>query len=140
MFWAYLWFSQFLPIWYGNLPRETIFIEKRWAAPWTPISVAFFVCVFVIPFVALLGKRAKMTPPFFAAVAGVILVGFYLERFESVVASLWTEPTIPFGLLEVFVTLGFAGLFGLAYLAYMTTVPAIPRNETIALGEPRKGP
>ncbi|MBI4512839.1 MAG: polysulfide reductase NrfD, partial [Gemmatimonadetes bacterium] len=50
VFWAYLWFSQFLPIWYGNLPRETIFIEKRWAAPWTPISVAFFVCVFVIPF------------------------------------------------------------------------------------------
>lgn len=140
VFWAYLWFSQFLPIWYGNLPRETIFIEKRWADPWTPVSVAFFVCVFVIPFIALLGKKPKMTPPFFAAVAGVILLGFYLERFESVVASVWTRPTIPFGLLEILVTLGFAGLFGLAYLAYITTVPAVPRNETIALGEPRKGP
>lgn len=140
VFWAYLWFSQFLPIWYGNLPRETIFIEKRWADPWTPISVAFFLCVFVIPFLALLGKKPKMTPPFFAAVAGVILVGFYLERFESVVASIWTRPTIPFGLLEILVTLGFAGLFALAYLAYITTVPAVPRSETIALGEPRKGP
>lgn len=140
VFWAYLWFSQFLPIWYGNLPRETIFIEKRWAEPWTAVSVAFFALVFVVPFLALLGKKPKMTPPLFAAVAGVLLLGLYIERYESVVASIWTAPTIPFGLLETVVTLGFAGLFGLAYLAYITTVPLVPRNETIALGRPRDGP
>lgn len=140
VFWAYLWFSQFLPIWYGNLPRETIFVEKRWAEPWTAVSVAFFACVFVVPFLALLGKKPKMSPPFFGAVAGVILFGFYLERFQSVVASVWTAPTIPFGWLEAWVTLGFAGLFGLAYLAYVTTVPPVPRNETIAVGQPRVGP
>lgn len=140
IFWAYLWFSQFLPIWYGNLPRETIFLEKRWVEPWTAVSVAFFALVFVVPFVALLGKKPKVTPPFFAGVAGLILVGLYLERYESVVASLWTAPSIPFGLLEVLITLGFAGLFGLACLAYWTIVPPVPRTETIAIGQPRKGP
>lgn len=140
VFWAYLWFSQFLPIWYGNLPRETIFVEKRWVDPWTLVSVAFFALVFVVPFVALLGKKPKMTPPFFASVAGVILVGLYLERYESVVASIWTAPSIPFGVLEALITLGFAGLFGLACLAYWTTVPPVPRNETIAIGQPRRGP
>ncbi|MGH7546001.1 MAG: NrfD/PsrC family molybdoenzyme membrane anchor subunit [Gemmatimonadota bacterium] len=140
VFWAYLWFSQFLPIWYGNLPRETLFVEKRWVEPWTAVSIAFVALVFVLPFLLLLGKKPKTSPPFFASVAALILVGLFVERFESVVASIWTAPTIPFGALETAVTLGFAGLFGLACLAYYTTVPPVPRTETIAIGQPRKGP
>ena len=140
VFWAYLWFSQFLPIWYGNLPKETVFVEKRTVTPWTPLSVAFFACIFVVPFVGLLARRAKETPAWFATVAAVLLAGLFLERFTSVVPSIWTAPAVPFGALEALVTLGFAGLFGLAYLAYVTTVPPAPRNETIAVGRPRKGP
>jgi len=46
--------SQFLVIWYGNLPEETFFIFYRLFGPWKPIGVAVFLLVFVIPFVGLL--------------------------------------------------------------------------------------
>ncbi len=140
VFWAYLWYSQVLVIWYGNLPRETIFVEPRTLAPWTPLTVAFFVCVFVLPFVLLLGQRVKMVPPYLGAVAGLILVGFWLERFDLVVPSIWEGGGVPLGWIELLVTLGFLGVFGLCYALYASTFPLIPLRNSIIVGKSRKGP
>jgi hypothetical protein len=140
IFWAYLWFSQYLPIWYGNLPRETIFIEVRSRAPWTGLSLFFFFCVFVIPFVLLLWQKVKMMPRYLASVAGLILVGFWLERFAMVVPSIWNEGGVPLGWIEFLVTLGFLGLFGLGYALYASTFPMIPLRDSIIVGSPRTGP
>src|SRR5256886_17061018 len=49
VFWAYLMWSQFLGIWYGNLPEETFFIFYRLFGPWKPIGGAAFLLVFVLP-------------------------------------------------------------------------------------------
>lgn len=140
IFWAYLWFSQFLPIWYGNLPRETLFIEARWQDPWTAWSVAFFVCVFLAPFVLLLWQKVKLMPAYLGSVGGLILVGFWLERFNMVVPSIWRESGVPFGWVEVLVTLGFVGLFGLCYALYTSTFPLVPLRDSLIIGRPRKGP
>lgn len=140
IFWAYLWFSQYLPIWYGNLPRETIFIELRSRAPWMILSITFFVFVFVLPFALLLWQKVKMVPPYLASVAGLILVGFWLERFDLVVPSLWQGSSLPLGWIELLVTLGFLGLFGLCYGLYVSTFPLTPLRESLMVGSPRTGP
>ena len=141
IFWTYLWFSQFLVIWYGNMPRETAFIRPRMLAPWAPVSIAFFVMVFPIPFVLLLGQKAKMIPGYLASVAGVILLGFWLERFDMVVPSIWKSGGVPLGWIELLVTLGFLGLFGLCYALYASTFPMVPLDEeSLLIGQPRKGP
>jgi hypothetical protein len=116
-----------------------VFIEPRWTAPWTTVSVAFFVLVFVAPFILLLARKPKMLPSYLASVAGVVLVGFWLERFNVVVPSIW-EGGVPLGWIELLVTLGFLGLFALCYAIYASTVPLVPLSESLAVGKPRTGP
>jgi hypothetical protein len=140
IFWAYLWFSQYLPIWYGNLPRETLFIEQRSQAPWLAVSVVFFACVFILPFLLLLWQKVKMVPTYLASVAGLILVGFWLERFSMVVPSIWSEGGVALGWIELLVTLGYLGVFGLCYAVYASTFPLLPLRESLIVGTPRKGP
>lgn len=140
IFWAYLWFSQYLPIWYGNLPRETIFIETRIDAPWAMLSIAFFALVFILPFLLLLWQKVKMVPPYLASVAGLILLGLWLERYSAVVPSIWTEGNMPLGWIELLVTAGFVGIFGFCYALYASTFPMVPLNDSIIVGTPRKGP
>jgi hypothetical protein len=140
IFWAYLAFSQLLPIWYANMPRETFYLEPRLAAPWAPYTAAFFACVFVLPFLLLLWQKVKLMPAYLGGVAGLILVGVWLERFNEVAASLWTGDGVPLGLIELAVTLGFLGLFGLCYAAYASTFPMVPLHDSIIVGQPRKGP
>ncbi len=140
IFWAYLWFSQYLPIWFGNLPRETLYIETRTEAPWTLLSAAFFVCVFVAPFLLLLAQRVKMIPPYLASVAGLILLGLWLERFNMVVPSLSEGGGVPLSWIELLVTLGFLGLFGFCYALYASTFPLMPLRDNLIVGSPRKGP
>jgi hypothetical protein len=140
IFWAYLWFSQYLPIWYGNMPRETIFIETRSVPPWTALSVILFFFIFVIPFLLLLWQKVKMVPPYLASVAGLILIGIWLERYNSVVPSIWGGAGVPLGWIELLVTLGFLALFGLCYALYASTFPMVPLNDSLIVGTPRKGP
>src|SRR5256886_9928070 len=74
VFWAYLMWSQFLVIWYGNLPEETYFIFYRLYGAWRPVGIAVFLLVFVIPFVGLLGVRPKTFSPTLLGFAIISLV------------------------------------------------------------------
>jgi hypothetical protein len=139
VFWAYLWFSQYLPIWFGNLPREVVFILTRADGAWLGFSIAFFALIFVIPFLLLLWQKVKMVPTYLASVAGLILLGIWLERYTAVVPSIWTDG-VPLGWVELLVTLGFAGLFGFCYSLYASTFPMMPLHDSIIVGTPRKGP
>src|SRR5438046_809797 len=80
--------SQFLVIWYGNLPEETFFIFYRLIGPWKPVGVAVFLLVFVIPFVGLLGVRPKKYPPALMALALVSLASIWLERYLEIGPSI----------------------------------------------------
>jgi len=140
IFWAYLWFSQFLPIWYGNMPRETFFIEARLVEPWRTMSIVFFACIFVLPFLLLLWQKVKMAPVYLASVSGLILLGLWLERFIAVVPSIWNAGGLPLGWIELLVALGFLGMFGISYAAYVSTVPMRPLHDSLIVGKARKGP
>ncbi len=117
-----------------------MYIETRTEAPWTLLSAAFFVCVFVAPFLLLLAQRVKMIPPYLASVAGLILLGLWLERFNMVVPSLWEGGGVPLSWIELLVTLGFLGLFGFCYALYASTFPLMPLRDNLIVGSPRKGP
>ncbi len=61
-FWAYIAFSQFLLIWYANIPEETVWFLARWNGSWKYISVALILVRFAIPYAGLLAQPAKMNP------------------------------------------------------------------------------
>src|SRR5437016_4724551 len=107
VFWAYLMWSQYLVIWYGNLPEETYFIFYRLIGPWRPVGVWVFLLVFVIPFIGLLGVKPKRYPPTFLAFALISLVGIWLERYLEVVPSINGGAGPAIGVPEIGVTLFF---------------------------------
>src|SRR5437879_2535593 len=88
VFWAYLMWSQFLVIWYGNLPEETYFIFYRLIGPWRPVGIAVFLLVVLLRFVGRLGATPKKYPPTFLAFALVSLAGIWLERYLEIVPSI----------------------------------------------------
>jgi hypothetical protein len=134
VFWAYLMWSQFLVIWYGNLPEETYFIFYRLYGAWRPVGVAVFFLVFVIPFIGLLGVKPKKYPATMLGFAIVSLVGIWLERYLEVVPSVNHGAGPAIGVPEVGVTLFFGGLFLLAWAWFAARYPIIsPRLATDAL-------
>ncbi len=111
VFWAYLMWSQFLVIWYGNLPEETFYIFYRLIGPWRPIGVAVFLLVFVAPFIGLLGVRPKKHAPTFVVFALTSLAGIWLERYLEIVPSINRGAGPALGVPELGVTALFGGLF-----------------------------
>jgi hypothetical protein len=114
VFWGYLMWSQFLVIWYGNMPEETYFVWYRLWGPWKPVGVTVFLMVFVIPFLGLLGAKPKKFPPTLIGFAIVSLCGLLLERYLEIVPSVTVGAGPAIGIPEIGVTLLFGGLFLLA--------------------------
>ncbi|HTI03764.1 MAG TPA: hypothetical protein VL549_00495 [Gemmatimonadales bacterium] len=134
VFWAYLMWSQFLVIWYGNLPDETYFIFYRLVGVWKPVGVAVFLMVFLIPFIGLLGVKPKKFTFTMVGFATISLVGIWLERYLEVVPSINQGRGPAIGLPEVGVTLFFGGLFLLAWSWFAGRYPIIsPRLAADAL-------
>jgi len=151
IFWMYLFFSQYIVIWYGNLPEETQFFQDRlgpeflqstwyWEGwrdrifdqAWTPVTLFAWICIWVIPFWLLLGQKAKRTWWWVGPVAAVSVFGFWLERNVLVWPSLVPDDTWAFlGGVQVGVALGFAGLFGLVWLLFARVFPslAVPKGD-----------
>jgi hypothetical protein len=121
VFWAYTFFSQFLVIWYGNMPEETSFLFLRMATPqWRVVSAAMVVMCFLVPFVGLLGIKPKQTPSILATFAIISLTGLWIDRYVLVVPSVvQSPPGLPLGWQEVLITVGFFGLWGLSYLWFV---------------------
>jgi len=129
--------SQYAVIWYGNLPEETEYVIVRTKEmPWAPLALVVLIVSFLGPFLLLLSRRIKEHPITLAAVASLIVVGMWLERFLLVVPSLWHKPGLPLGWIELFITSGFLAAFVLTYLAFVTRLP-IPASALSPLGEAR---
>ena len=134
VFWAYLMWSQFLVIWYGNLPEETYFIFYRLYGAWRPVGIAVFSLVFLIPFVGLLGVRPKKYGPSLIAFALVSLVGIWLERYLEIVPSVNHGAGPAIGVPEIGTGLFFLGLFLLSWAWFARKYPIIsPRLSADAL-------
>jgi hypothetical protein len=123
-FWGYLTFAQYLVIWYGNLPEETHYFRLRLMQPWIGMTTAVAIMVFVIPFFGLLGKYPKLLSPFMIFVAACSTLGMWMHRYLEIYPSTFGEITsMPFGLMEIGVSLGMLGLWGLSYMAFMDAFP-----------------
>lgn len=89
VFWAYLFFSQYIVIWYGKLPWEQAFVVARSEAPWDTLALAVVILCFLVPFAGLLGRKPKLTPATLGLFAGIILVGLWCERLLLVSPPLY---------------------------------------------------
>ena len=125
VFWTYLFFAQYLVIWYGKLPWEQAWIIHRAEEPWGKWSALLMVMCFVVPFAGLIGRKAKMTPVIFRSVAFVLLGGLWLEKHLMVAPSIRNPDTPTLGGTELLVALMFLGIFLYAVRWFLSTFPII---------------
>lgn len=152
IFWMYLFFSQYLVIWYGNLPEETAFFKDRlgteflmstwyWEGwwdrilgePWVRITLTAWIAIWVIPFWCLLGQRPKQNAAWLGSVALVSALGFWLERNVLVWPSLAPQDTWAFwGAVQLGTALAFFSAFALTWLLYARVFPtlAVPKQPS----------
>jgi len=123
-FWGYLTFSQYLIMWYGNMAFETHWMRLRLIDPWKMVTVPMLVMLFILPFFGLMSRAAKVFLPTMAFFAVVSLLGLWLLRFTEVYPSLHHESTsVPLGVWEIGVFLGYLGIWGLCYTSFMNAFP-----------------
>jgi hypothetical protein len=114
IFWIYLVWSQFLTMWYANLPEEIAFGIRRATDGWGSVLSAAIVLVFVVPFFGLIHPAGRRWTPFFAAVLVTQLVGLWLGCHLLVVPSLTERGTPPVTLRDVLIALGMLGAYALS--------------------------
>ena len=124
--WMYFFWSQYLVIWYGNVPVETkFFIRRFFQDPWRTLAFVIFIIGWLIPFAYLL-KRLTGRPPArhgpLVFVACLALVAIFLERIMLVFPSITTQPGFPFGLSELLITAGFFAFFILSRIWFLARV------------------
>jgi hypothetical protein len=123
-FWGYFTFAQYLVIWYGNMGEETHWFYLRLIKPWLPLTMGVVFLVFVIPFFGLLSRAAKVYLPTFFLFAICSVVGMWLMRYIEVYPVLHHESSsAPLGFWEIGIALGYLGLWGLCYRAFMDAFP-----------------
>ncbi|MHC4339245.1 MAG: hypothetical protein ACYSX0_03385 [Planctomycetota bacterium] len=94
IFWAYIAFSQWMLIYYANIPEETLWLIERWEGAWKVFVVLYTVGLFVVPFVVLMPAAAKRNGAILTSVCIGILVAHYLGLYWIVM------PTLPGGHFE----------------------------------------
>lgn len=86
-FWMYIWFSQYLLIWFVNIPEETVYFIGRSQGFWWPLMLLNVVLNWGIPFVALLPRPVKCSWRAMTIVAGIVLVGRWVDMYLLVLPS-----------------------------------------------------
>jgi len=124
-FWMYIWFSQYMLIWYTNMPEETFFFAHQSHGLWGPLFIANLVLNWVIPFFVLLPRPAKENARVMLRIAVLLLAGHWLDLYLAIVPSVGMQHPF-FGFCEIGSILGTIGLFGLLvmHVLHKTEVPA----------------
>jgi len=98
VFWTYLFFSQYMLIWYANIPEETIYFKKRLLGYPFLFWLAFFLN-FVLPFFVLLKRDAKRNKKVVITAAFLIIIGHFIDFFLMVAPEI--APIGGFGLMNI---------------------------------------
>ncbi len=130
IFWTYMAFSQYLLIWYANLPEETVFFALRSAGSWRIASAALALGHFVVPFFFLLPRSVKRNAAPLAAVSLWLLAMHLLDLYWLVMPALHPAGMAP-SLLDATALIGCCGVFLAAFGG------ALRRQALVPLRDPR---
>lgn len=127
-FWAYIAFSQFLLIWYANLPEETFWMIHRWGKGWEIFSFILIFGHFLIPYFALLSQQSKSNLNRLKFMSIWIIAMHYVDLYWLVMPSLYKE--VVFGWIEIsFIILGIGILFSIFIIRFNKLKNIIPVGD-----------
>jgi hypothetical protein len=130
VFWAYIGFSQYFLIWYGNIPEETTFFRHRLVGSWSAVSFLLAAGHFVVPFFFFMPRTIKRKPALLAVGAAWMLAMHLVDIYWLVMPMLHPEG-VAVSLLDVAAFLAVGGLFVGVVSTMMRGSPLVP------VGDPR---
>ena len=132
IFWAYTGFSQFMLIWYANIPEETGWFKERfeggWTSGWGALSAVLLFGHFVIPFFGLLSRHIKRRRPTLAFWCIWQLVMIYLDMYWLVMPS-FAPGSPPFALIDLACVIGVFGVFVAGIAMRAKNLNLMPTND-----------
>jgi hypothetical protein len=135
IFWGYIAFSQYLLMWYANIPEETHWYLVRQSGPWLGVSIALLLGNLLLPFCGLLSRHVKRRRWSLAFWAAWLLVMHWIDLYWLVMPQVGGPhaAALPFSPIDICLLIGIGGIYfaGLVYLA--------GQNSLVPLGDPRLG-
>lgn len=125
--WGYFWFAQFMLIWYGNIPEETMYFYYRWEDGWKTLFFAEIVINWGVPFLVLLPVKTSRSMTAMTIVILFLVVGQYIEQFVQIMPE--TVGELKFGVIEIGTYLGYAGLFSYVVIGSLAKRKLVPANH-----------
>jgi hypothetical protein len=129
IFWTYLWFSQYMLIWYSNQPEETNYFQPRTKdGVWKGIFYLNLVINFVCPLLILMTKSSKRNYTLMAFMAVLLIFGHWLDFNQMVMASISREH-VTLGWLDFGIMALYVGMLIFFVGRALAKVPLIPKNH-----------
>jgi len=130
IFWTYLWFSQFMLIWYANIPEETIYFKIRMHGPYKFFYWINIILNFVCPILILMPRPNKRNYFVVTLVAIIILTGHWIDFYQMVMPATVGE-NWHIGWFEIGIVCGFIGLIISLVSNKLTKAPLVPQNNPL---------
>jgi hypothetical protein len=128
IFWTYLWFGQYMLIWYANIPEETVYFEPRQQGPYRGIFLLNLIINFVAPILLLMTRGSKRNYGTITMMSVLILFGHWLDFFQMVHPGP-SKDHVPMILYDFGIALGFIGLIMFVTACGLTKVPVEAKNH-----------
>ncbi len=131
IFWTYVWFAQFLLIYYANIPEETVYFLARlegYGGIYRPVFFLNIFINFVFPFLALMTRDSKRHMIFLKLIAIGIIVGHWFDFYQMIMPGTVGEHG-GFGLVEFGTVAVYAGAFVVVIGTFLAKAPLVARNH-----------
>lgn len=125
--WSYLWFSQFMLIWYANIPEETTYYLTR-IADFKLLYFGMFFINFAFPMLLLMSRDAKRHAGILTFVGAIVLFGHWVDVYVMVMAGSMGKNAY-IGFMEIGLLLATLGLFVKVILTNLTKAPLTVKNH-----------
>jgi hypothetical protein len=134
IFWTYLWFSQYMLIWYSNQPEETVYFQPRLHGPYSGIFYLNLIINFVAPILILMKRSSKRNYATVTFMSVVLIFGHWLDFYQMIMpGSLKGDEnggnSIGLFIFDMGVAAGFVGLIMLIAGAKLAKASLLPKNH-----------
>ena len=127
-FWMYIWFSQYMLIWYADITEETAYYTARLHNAWAPLFLLNMILNWAIPFAALLPRSTKRSARALGRVAAIVLAGRLLDVYLLIAPPLvGSWPAFGIGILGALMAA--AGMLVLAFYYGIRQAAPVPMND-----------
>ncbi len=127
LIWGYMWLSQYLLIWYANIPEETIYYIPREMGEFKSLFYTELIMNWTFPFFFLMWNRIAKSANWLLFTVAVLIIGQWVELYMSIMPG--TLDSYGIGIIEIGTFIGSLGLFALVVGTSLSKMPIIPQNH-----------